>query len=134
MFEAIGYEVSYRDGFVKGAFGNRYAQGVDDYIDAHPLKTAIRRAQDSVLSLCTDSAVTLVEIDIASDGYRANGFRIMVIVRNDEHLVIHLDRALHCFERSLDWEECQNGPYITLNRDFRTVEWEVDPPYPQLAE
>lgn len=134
MFEAIGYEVSYRDGFVKGAFGNQYAQGLDDFVDAHPLKAAIRRAQDSVLCFCKDSAVTLTEIDIASNGYRAAGFRIMVIVRKDEHTEVNLNLALQCFEKALDWQEWQEGPYVALNRDFRTVEWEVNPPPPHFTE
>lgn len=134
MFEAIGYEVSYRPGFVKSAFGNRYSEKADTYIERQALYTAIRRARSTVLGLCKDAAVTLTDIDTDSGGYNATGFRIMVIVRKDENLVENLNQALRCFETSLDWEEYQDGPYVTLNRDFRTVEWEVDPPRPHLAD
>ena len=133
MFEAIGYEVHYREGFIERAFDNWY-HGTETYIEWTPLLTAIHRAQNSVLGLCEHSAVTLTEIDTLSGSQLVTGFHILVIVRKDEHQVENLERALACFERSLDWEEYQDGPYVTLNRDYRTVEWHVNPPSPQLAE
>lgn len=124
MFEAIGYEVSYREGFVEKGYGNRYATKADSYIERLPLYKAIRRAQSSVLALRPESAIVLDAIDTDSGRDVATGFRIMVIVRKDEHLIENLEATLHCFEAALDWEEHETGPYVTLNRAFRTAEWE----------
>lgn len=124
MFDAIGYEVIYHEGFVQAAGGNRYSEGADSYIERQALWDAIRSASVSVLALCKDSAVTLSEITTDSGGFKVTGFGIMVIVRKDSHKIENLNKALECFERSLDWEEYQQGPWITLNRRYRSVEWE----------
>ena len=66
MFEAVGYEVSYREGLVERGYGNQYTSKADSFIERLPLYNAIRQAQSIVLASCAETAIVLGPIETNS--------------------------------------------------------------------
>lgn len=84
MLEAIGYEVSYLEGFVEKGYGNQYTTKADSFIERLPLYNAIRQAQSIVLASCAETAIVLGPTRPIAVESKAEGARVDVVINQDK--------------------------------------------------
>lgn len=128
MFDVIGYDVIYTEGFVKSAFNDEYgSRRSDSYARRQTVFKSVKRGMMSVLMPSSDSCVILRSIKEGQNaryGWIVTGLHVCVIVKKDENRQQEMLKTLKEFESSFGWEEYLEGPHFELDPAFRSVESE----------